>query len=155
MRVRKGDGRCGKDGRNETPGADAIGGRRFRSRGTSGRKIMIALPVAKKVPDSTVLPKLLDEHRYVVLKVRLEKSTNLLLALIHRCLVGAEEGPTFGELGQILVDVLRHGPRVRPGRKGLKRGGTIVQIHAVLLDALSCSKTLTLLKGRHLIAILQ
>lgn len=155
MRVRKGDGRCGKNGRNETPSACAIGGRCLRSGGTFGRKIKIALPVAKKVPDSAVLPKLPDEHRYVVLKVRLEKSTNLLLAQIHRCLVGAKKGPTFGELGQILVDVLRHGPRVRPGRKGLKRCGTIVQIHAVLLDALSCSKTLTLLKGRHLIAILQ
>lgn len=68
MRRRKRDARCGKKGRNKTPTPDALGCC-LRSGATSlGHKIMIASPVAKKIPDSTVLPKLHDEGRQILSK---------------------------------------------------------------------------------------
>jgi hypothetical protein len=91
MRGRKREARCGKKGRNETHSPDAIDGSCLRSAATSlGREIMIASPVAKKIPDGTVLPKLVDERRYVLLKECLDKGTKLFLAPIHRCLGSAK-----------------------------------------------------------------
>lgn len=60
------DARCGKKGR-DTP--EAIRGRCLRSAVTIlDRKIMIASPVAKKIPDVIVLPKFFDKRRYILIK---------------------------------------------------------------------------------------
>jgi hypothetical protein len=90
------------------------------------------------------------------LKECTDKGTELFLALIHRCLgSSAKQGSSFRELGKIFVNVLRHGLGIGPRRERFKRRGAIVDVHAVLLNALSCSKTLSLLTGQNAIAILQ
>jgi hypothetical protein len=149
VRGRKRDARCGKKGRNKTQSPDAIGGCCPRSSGAAslGRKVGVTSPVAKKIHDDTVLPKLGNERRYIVLKECPDKGTELFLALIHRCLGSAKQGPTFRELRQIFVNGFRHGLGIGPRRKRFKRRSTIVDVHAVLLNALSCLKTLSLLTG--------
>jgi len=101
------------------------------------------LPVAKKIPDDTVLPKFFDKRRYILLKECIEKSTKLFLALIYCCLSSAKKRPTF-ELGKMSMKILRHGFRIRSGRKRFERCGTVMNVQAILLNALPCLKALYL-----------
>jgi hypothetical protein len=84
------------------------------------RKIIIASPVAKKIPDDTVLPEVIDKRRYIVCEECFDESTKLFLALVYGCLTNAKKRPTLSELGQILMKVLGHRFRIRSGRKGLE-----------------------------------
>jgi hypothetical protein len=113
------DARCGKKGRNAP---DAIKGRRLRSAATIlGCKIRIASPIAKKIPDYTVLQKFFDKRRNTLIKECFDKSTKFFLALIYCCLSSAKKRPTLSELGQAFMKFLRHRFRIRSGRKRFER----------------------------------
>lgn len=120
-----------------------------------GCQVVITSPVAKEISDDTVLTELLDEGWYILLEERFYKRNKLVLALIYGLLGLAKQGPTLSELGQILVNVRCHTFGIRSRREGLKRGGAIVDIYAVLLHALSGLKALALLAGDNTIAKLQ
>jgi hypothetical protein len=119
------------------------------------RQVVIASPVAKEISDDTVLTELLDEGRHVLLEERFYKREKLILALIYGLLGLTKQGPTFSELGQILVNVRCHTFGIGSRREGLKRGGAIVHIYAVLLHTLSGLEALALLAGDKTIAKLQ
>jgi hypothetical protein len=53
------------------------------------------------------------------------------------------------------MNVGRDRLRIRPGRKGLKRSGAIMDVHAVLLYAPPSLKTMSLLTGHSAIVVLQ
>jgi hypothetical protein len=84
-----------------------------------------------------------------------DEGNKFFLALVYGCLGGAKEGPAFSELGEILVNVLCHRLRIRPRGEGFEGRSTIVDVHAVLLNALSCFKTEPLFAGNNTIAMLQ
>jgi hypothetical protein len=115
---------------------------------------MIASPVAKKILDDTVLPKFFDKRRYILFKECFDESTKLFMALIYCRLSSAKKRPTLSELGQTLMKVLRHGFRIRSRRKGLERCSTVMNVHAVLLNALPCLKAMYLRTGYNPIASL-
>jgi hypothetical protein len=112
---------------------------------------VIKSPIAKKILDDTVLTKLLDKRRYILLKECLDKGTKFSLALVYSCLGRAKQSSAFGKLRQILVNVLRNRLGIRSRRKRFKGGSAIVDVYAILLDAFSSLKALSLLTGNETI----
>jgi hypothetical protein len=51
---------------------------------------VIASPVAKKIADVLILPKFLDEGRYVLFKECINKGSKFFLTLEHGCLGSAK-----------------------------------------------------------------
>lgn len=94
-------------------------------------KLDVPPPKPKEISDITSGTDLLHERRHVVAHEGLNHCYKFVLVFLDGGGIGTEEGGLLCERGEMCVNIIRNGGRLRSGRKRLPGGGHVLFVHPV------------------------
>lgn len=107
---------------------------------------MVPPPKAKEISEGMCCFQLFDECWDVFVEKGIDHGLEFRMSLVDSRLASTKDSSLLSQFGNVVVDVLRYGMRIRTWWQRLERGGLVaMKVDAVLLDALACSQTITFL----------